>query len=124
MILVDTSVWADHFRSGEAALGLLLGEGRIMIHPFVIGELALGDLRPRHDTLAALRELPQAPLVSQEEFLSLVDAEQLVAAGVGFVDAHLLLAARRNPGIRLWTRDKRLAARAAAMDLAWSEPAA
>ncbi|MEI9851155.1 MAG: type II toxin-antitoxin system VapC family toxin [Sphingomonas sp.] len=124
MILVDTSVWADHFRRGEPVLGLLLREARIMIHPFVIGELALGDLRPRDETVASLCELPQAPVTSQDTFLSLVATEALATTGIGFVDAHLLLSAARNPGLRLWTRDKRLAARAEAMGIGWAEPIA
>lgn len=122
MILVDTSVWADHFRRSEVVLGTLLGEGRIMIHPFVIGELALGNLRDWQDTVATLRELPQAAVASQDAYLSLIETEGLIATGIGFVDAHLLVATRQNPGVRLWTRDKRLAARANAMGIGWTEP--
>jgi hypothetical protein len=124
MILVDTSVWADHFRRRELVLTVLLAEDRVLIHPFVIGELALGDLRPWHDTVATLRELPQALVASDDDFLSMVAAERLVATGIGFVDAHLLASARQTPGARFWTRDKRLAKAAEAMSLGWSEPQA
>lgn len=123
MILVDTSVWADHFRKADPVLILLLVEERIAIHPFVIGELALGNLRDWHDTVAMLGELPQMSVATQEQYLSLVFDEGLIATGIGFVDAYLLASAHQNPGTRLWTRDKRLAARAEAMDLGWAEPA-
>jgi predicted nucleic acid-binding protein len=123
MILVDTSVWADHFRKAEPVLALMLAEGRIAIHPFVIGELALGNLRNWHDTVATLGELPQMPVAAQEQYLSLIFDEGLIATGIGFVDAHLLASAQHSPGTRLWTRDKRLVARAEAMGLGWAEPA-
>ena len=124
MILADTSVWADHFRKGDAVLGSLLGESRVAIHPFIIGELALGNLRHWQDTVAALGELPQAPVVSEPDLLDFVAAERLMGSGIGFVDAHLLASASGTDGLRLWTRDKRLAAKAASLDLDWAQAAA
>jgi predicted nucleic acid-binding protein len=122
MILVDTSVWVDHFRKGEAVLAALLGEGRIMIHPFIVGELALGNLRDWEETVATLRELPQAVVVSQDRLLSMITGEALIGTGIGFVDSHLLASVGASEGLRLWTRDKRLAAKADAMGIGWPEP--
>jgi len=100
----------------------LLAEGRVMIHPFVIGELALGNLPDREATIAALRDLPQVPTLSLDAFLQGAAEEELVAAVIGFVDVHLLLSVRREPGLRLWTRDKKLAARADAGGVHWTPP--
>lgn len=120
MILVDTSVWADHFRDADRDLAALLAEGRVVMHMFVTGELALGNLSPWDATVEALRGLPQAPVANEPELLTLVASAGLAASGIGFVDAHLLAAARSMPGSRLWTRDKRLAAKAKAMGLSWA----
>lgn len=122
MVLVDTSVWADHFRTGEPGLIALLGEESVVMHPFVIGELALGNLRDWAATVASLNELPQLPIVPMDVYLSAIREARLVAAGIGFVDAHLLISARRAQDLRLWTRDKRLAAKAEAFGLRWTEP--
>lgn len=116
---MDTSVWVDHFRRGDATLTALLRDGLVLIHPFVIGELALGTLRDWHDTVATLQELPQADVVSQDTYLALIDDEELVATGLGFVDTHLLASTRHRPGVHLWTKDKRLAARADTMGIGW-----
>lgn len=122
MILIDTSIWADHFRRGDSVLALMLAEGRVLTHAFVIGELALGNLPKRDSTIAALRDLPHLPTLSIDTFLGALRTEGLVAAGIGFVDAHLLLSVRREPGIRLWSRDKRLAGQAEASGVAWAPP--
>ena len=118
MILVDTSVWADHFRHGDPMLGDLLGAGQVTMHPFVIGELALGNLHQREATLRLLLELPVSPVVPAEVFLETSCSAGLVT-GIGFVDAHLLLSARAVPGTDLWTRDKKLAVRADALGVGW-----
>ena len=104
-------------------MALLLSEGRVVIHAFVIGELALGNLPDRQATIAALRDLPHVPTVSLEAFLHGAVEEDMVAAGIGFVDVHLLLSVRREPGLRLWTRDKKLAAMADAAGVNWAPPA-
>lgn len=122
MILVDTSIWADHLRRSDPVVALLLAEERVMIHPFVVGELALGNLPDRDATVAALRDLPHVPVLPLEAFVEGAVEEGLVAAGIGFVDVHLLLSANRIPGLRLWTRDKRLAAKAEASGVGWTPP--
>jgi predicted nucleic acid-binding protein len=108
VILVDTSVWIDHLRGGDTTLTRLLNAGQVLAHPFVVGELALGSLRQRDTILSALQDLPQAVLASDPEVLSFIDLQQLHGLGIGYVDAHLLTAARLTHGGRLWTRDKRL----------------
>ena len=108
MILVDSSVWIDHLRSGDRALASLLEAGRALAHPFVIGELALGSLRQREAVLDALRGLPRAVVASDGEVLQFIDRQALYGLGIGYVDAHLLASTRLTPGALLWTRDKRL----------------
>ena len=118
MILVDTSVWIDHFRAGNETLTNLLDAGEVLGHPFVIGELALGNLRQRDALLADLQDLPQAATASDEEVLNLIDREALYGRGIGYVDAHLLAASRLTVGSKLWTLDRRLHAVAANLGLA------
>ena len=118
MILVDTSVWVEHLRSASAILSALLEDGGVLGHPFVLGELALGNLRQRDDILRALRRLPQATSASHLEVLQFIDREALYGRGIGYVDAHLLAAARLTVGSKLWTRDRRLQAVADQLGLA------
>jgi predicted nucleic acid-binding protein len=108
MILVDSSIWIDHLRGSDAALTGLLGGGRVLTHPFIIGELAMVSLRQRDVFLNALRDLPQAVVAADEEVLGFISQHVLFGLGIGYVDAHLLAAARLTPGASLWTRDKRL----------------
>lgn len=108
MILVDTSVWIDHFRQGDRELERLLNAGRVLAHPFVIGELALGSLRNRKVVLGALQDLPQACTATDAEVMNYIDREELYGLGIGYIDTHLLAATRLTPGALLWTRDKRL----------------
>ena len=112
MILVDTSVWAQHIRREVAALSALLEAGEVLAHPFVISELALGNLRDRDIVLADFRLLPQAGLAAHEEVLELVERNRLFGRGIGYVDAHLLAAASLSGETLLWTFDKKLAAAA------------
>ena len=109
MILVDTSVWVEHLRRGLPRLATLLQEGEVLIHPWVIGELACGNLRNRSQVLDLLQGLPEAPLASDAEVLLLIERDRLMGRGIGYVDAHLLAAARLSD-CRLWTQDRRLAA--------------
>lgn len=118
MILVDTSVWIDHLRSGNAVLAGLLEAGRVLVHPFVTGELALGNLRQRDVVLGALRGMPQANVATDDEVFRFIDESALYGLGIGYVDAHLLAAVRLTPGSSLWTRDGRLLAAAERVDLA------
>jgi predicted nucleic acid-binding protein len=108
VILVDTSVWVEHLRLASAILTELLDHGEVLGHPFVLGELALGGLRHREAFLSDLRELPQAMVAEDEEVLRLIEAHALFGRGIGYVDAHLLAAARLTAGSKLWTRDRRL----------------
>jgi len=117
VILVDTSIWVDHLRAGNEVLTGLLNRGQVLAHPFVIGELALGNLRQRDLVLGALRELPKAAVASDEEVLGFIDRQALFGRGIGYVDAHLLAAARLTPGANLWTRNTRLQWIAASMGL-------
>ena len=108
MILVDSSVWVDHLRTGNETLSRLLNAGMVLTHPFVIGELALGNLRQRALILDTLSDLPRAAIASDEEVLRFIDDHRLFGRGIGYVDAHLLAAVRLNTGAALWTYDKRL----------------
>ena len=108
MILVDTSVWIEHLRSASAILSALLDDGEVLGHPFVLGELALGNLRQRDEILPVLQRLPQATSASHLEVLQFIDREALYGRGIGYVDAHLLAAARLTAGSKLWTRDRLL----------------
>lgn len=110
MILADTSVWADHLRAEDLTLASLLDSGKILMHPFVIGEIALGYLKQRDLILTRLKRLPRAVKACDAEVLHLIDNQGLIATGIGYVDAHLLAAVRLSPGAGLWTRDKRLGA--------------
>jgi predicted nucleic acid-binding protein len=107
MILVDTSVWIQHFRVGSERLKALLLDGQVLCHPFVVGELACGTLQKRTEILTMLKALPEAQLVEQEEVLSFLDARRLYGRGIGWVDAHLL-ASTLVTGCGLWTLDKPL----------------
>ena len=108
MILVDTSVWIDHFHRSEPGLVDLLADSVACAHPMVIGELALGSLRDRGTVLGLLAALPKAEVATNAEVLELVDSRALYGVGLSLVDAHLLAAALLTPESQLWTRDRRL----------------
>lgn len=118
MILVDTSIWIDHLRVGDPKLAALLQDGHVLAHPWVIGELALGQLSDRSEILRLLHNLPHAQTATDAEVLNLVDNRHLFGLGIGYIDAHLLAATLLTAGAGLWTRDKRLAAIAAQLGLA------
>jgi len=111
MILVDTSVWVDHLRRGNARLQALLEEGEVLCHPFVVGELACGNLRNRSEILGLLIALPAAEEASHKEVLHLLESNRLYGLGLGLVDAHLL-ASGLLMHCPLWTLDKPLDAAA------------
>jgi hypothetical protein len=119
MILVDTSVWIDHLRDGDAILAELLTSSQVLMHPFVIGELACGNLRNRNEVLALLKDLPRATTATDEEVLFFIERHALMGRGIGYVDAHLLAATALGNATRLWTRDGRLRAQADALALAY-----
>ena len=108
MTLVDTSVWIDHLRTGDERLIDLLDSSQVLGHPFVIGELACGNLRKRDDVLRLLNDLPQAPVASYEEVLHFIESYKLMGQGVGCIDIHLLASAALADTALLWTRDQRL----------------
>jgi hypothetical protein len=108
MILVDTSIWIDHLRAGDETLARLLDEGRVVAHPFVTGELALGNLHNRDAVLGALQDMPQACVATETEVLRFIGEKGLFGIGIGYIDAHLLAATLLTPGSLLWTRDRRL----------------
>ncbi len=107
MILVDTSIWVDHFRKGSDKLASLLQSVEVATHPFVIGELSCGHLKNRGAILELLAELPQVTLAEHEEVLKLVESRKLMGTGIGWRDAHLLASALLS-GTPLWTADTKL----------------
>ncbi len=117
MVLVDTSVWIDHLRRGETRLSKLLDEGEVVIHPFVIGELACGNLKNRSEILALLDELPEASRVEDNEVLLFFERHKLAGRGLGLVDIHLLASCRLN-SLPIWTKDSRLKSTATEIGLA------
>ena len=108
MVLADTTIWIDHLRHGDQGLVGLLEDGRVAAHPFVVGELALGSLRRRSETLHLLRRLPQAIVATDDEVSLLIETSRLFSRGIGYVDAHFIASVRLTPDLRLWTRDRRL----------------
>ncbi len=124
MILVDTSVWIDHLRRGDAALANLLDSGVVICHPFVIGELACGGLKHRARVLEALGSLSSAPVATHREAMIFLERHDLAACGIGWVDVHLLAGTALSGGTKFWTRDKRLAAIADDLGMMWHPAAA
>lgn len=119
MTLVDTSIWIDHLRGGNASLAKLLQAGLVPGHSFVIVELACGNLRNRGEVLRLLQDLPGVEAAQDEEALCLIDAHRLMGRGIGYMDAHLLAAALMHPA-RLWTQDRRLADMAQELGIAYA----
>ncbi len=122
MILVDTSVWIDHFRSSNSHLVQLLEASLVGVHPWVVGELACGNLADRANVLSLLRAMPQLPVASDDEVLFFIERQLLAGRGVGYIDVHLLAAAMLGSA-RLWTLDKRLHAAAEGLGLSYQPPA-
>ena len=118
MILVDTSVWIDHLRAGDAQLAARLEAGEVCIHPFVLGELACGNLRNRSEVLGLLGRLPAVVAATDAEAMAFIERRALMGRGLGFLDVHLLASVALASPTRLWTRDKRLAAVATELSLA------
>jgi predicted nucleic acid-binding protein len=117
VVLVDTSVWIDHLRAKDRTLADLLEANRVLTHPFVVGELSMGNLRARKLVLETLHRLPQVVAATDVEVLHFIERHALYGRGIGYVDAHLLAAARLS-GEKLWTRDRRLAS--AAEEFGWA----
>ena len=117
MILVDTSIWIDHLRSGSRNLELLLNNNQVLLHPFVLGELACGNLDRRTEVLALLGNLPAAPVATEAEVLYFIEQHRLMGKGIGYIDIHLLASMSLAKSGSLLTRDKRLGRIAAELAL-------
>ncbi len=123
MILVDTSVWIDHLRRGDAQLVNLLERASVIMHPFVVGEIACGNLRDRASILELLQDLPAAVVAEGEEVLGFIERHLLHGKGIGYVDVHLLASVALTEGATLWSRDKSLRRVAAALGCAFRDAA-
>ena len=119
MILVDTSVWIDFLRVGNDKLAGLLKANQVLTHPFIIGELACGNLRNRTEVLSLLAALPRTEAATDAEVLFLIERRRLMGRGIGYIDAHLLASAALSSPAKIWTGDKRLAALAAELGVAY-----
>ena len=118
MILIDTTVWVDHLRDGDAELVRILERGQALAHPWVTGELALGRLRDRACILRLLDQLPQATLATAGELLGFIERHELFGLGIGYVDAQLLASTVLTEDAKLLTRDRQLHAAAERLSLA------
>jgi predicted nucleic acid-binding protein len=107
MVLVDTSVWVEHLREGTIGLEELLDDGQVICHPFIIGELACGNLKNRGEVLSLLQVLPMAIRVEHEEVMQFIENNNLMGKGLGYIDMHLLASAILTK-VPLWTRDRKL----------------
>ena len=121
MILVDTSVWIDHFRGGVEAVSRLASRADVLMHPFVLTEIALGSLPDRRMTLRFLGRLIVADVATQRDIWTFVEEHRLFGTGLDFVDVHLLASARLLEGTQLWSRDRRLHETAARLGVAHAE---
>jgi predicted nucleic acid-binding protein len=119
MILVDTSVWVNHFRQGNPRLGQALEDGHVLMHPFVIGEIACGCLKSRPKVLGDLQRLPSAVAADHDEVMGFLEQHRLFGAGITWLDAHLLASARLS-NCRLWTLDAHLHTAAAKFHIGYS----
>ena len=118
MILVDTSVWVAHLRDGTIGLEELLEEGDVVCHPFIVGELACGNLKNRSEVLSLLQALPMAVHADHEEVIQFIENHRLMGKGLGYIDVHLLASANLME-VQLWTLDKRLNEVSSRMGLAY-----
>ncbi|HCP31984.1 TPA: VapC toxin family PIN domain ribonuclease [Candidatus Acetothermia bacterium] len=118
MVLVDTSIWVSHLRKGNACLKTLLEKAEVVCHPFIIGELACGNIANRTEILSLLHALPAAVVAKHEEVLRLIESHRLMGSGLGLIDVHLLASALLTR-VPLWTADKRLRAASAELNIAY-----
>ena len=120
MILVDTSLWVDHLRKSNSALSRILEKGEVLTHPFVIGELACGNLKRRAQILGLMELIPMSTLAEHDEVMRLVELRNLYGKGIGWIDAHLVASALLSDAT-LWTLDNRLRQIAVQIGLAYSK---
>ena len=116
--LADTSVWVDHLARGDEELAALLETDEVLMHPMIVGEIALGSLRDRASVLAELGRLRSCTVATHAEAMHAVEAHRLHGTGLGYVDAHLIASTLLTPGARLLTRDRRLRDQAERLGLA------
>ena len=120
-IIVDTAVWIDHIRRPEAALTGLLESEMVLMHPLILGEIAMGRFKNRTSFLHELQKLNEPVVATDAEVLTFIERNRLFGLGLGYIDAHILLATRLTGDSLLWTRDKRLDAEAQAMSVAFDD---
>jgi len=116
MVIVDTSIWVDHLRTGNKHLEKLLLDAKVICHEFIIGELACGNLKNRSEILTLLQALPHSPTIDHQEFLHFIEKHQLMGRGIGLVDIHLLASAQLA-NVSIWTADNRLKTAAESLNL-------
>lgn len=121
-LLADSSIWIDHIRQPNELLARALRARAVLLHPLVIGEIAMGSIASRSAVLASLTALPTAVRADDFEVLDFVERHRLFGTGLGLIDAHLLASALLTPGAGLWTRDRRLREAAERLGVA-GEPA-
>ena len=119
MVLVDTSVWVSHLQSGDTPLWRLLEEGKVILHPIIIGERACGNLKNRREIISLLKTLASAVTVGHEEVLQFIEDQRLMGSGLGYVDVHLLASARLT-AVPLWTNDRNLREAAVRLGIAYN----
>jgi predicted nucleic acid-binding protein len=107
MIMVDTSIWISHFRKTEETLSDLLMRGMVTCHPYIIGEIACGNLRNRNEIMTLLQSLPMTIQAEHEEVLQFIEMNKIMGQGIGYIDAHLLVSAFLTK-VSIWTFDKKL----------------
>ncbi|MDP1808024.1 MAG: type II toxin-antitoxin system VapC family toxin [Actinomycetota bacterium] len=107
MVLVDTSVWVAHLRESDADLIKLLNHGHVACHPFIVGELACGNLNNRLEILSLFQSLPAVTIAEHEEVMRFIENHKLMGRGIGYVDLHLLTSTALTE-IPIWTFDKKL----------------
>lgn len=123
MILADTSIWVEFLRGGNSELQQRLSVGQVAMHPFIVTEIALGSLHDRRSGLDQMDALYRVQVAGTGEVRHMIEARQLYARGLGFVDVHLLISCLLTPGLQLWTRDSRMEKAAVSMGIAVHRPA-
>lgn len=121
-VVADTSIWIDHFRFADPRIVALIDSDALVMHPFVVGELACGQLPRRSVTIRELQDLEPLAARADEEVLAFLDQHGLYGKGLGWIDVHLLCAAASTPGTALWTRDCRMLDAAESLGIAWAPP--
>jgi predicted nucleic acid-binding protein len=122
MILADTSIWVDHLRSRDPEMERRLGRGQIVMHPFIVAEIALGSLHSRRKRLDDLESLLEVKVAQLSEVRHMIEAHALYSKGIGLTDAHLIASCLMTPGTQLWTRDSALKNVAGALGILFPLP--